>query len=707
MTVITKNCNMATLTDSIQYVKGVGPKRAELFKRLGINTVEDVLTHLPRRYEDRGNLKKISQIKYGEIETISGIVKAAGINVTTRKRMKIFELVVGDGTGIITAKWFNQPYMKNVFKVGQKVILNGKVKMNNYYGYGAEIDNPEYEVIDDDADMLLHTGRIVPIYPETSGLTSRQIRVIMKTILVTHQSQINDYLPSDILEQNKLMPLSAAFYEIHFPEAEKDIALLNSGRSEMHRRLAFDEFFLLELGLALRKKDMEKEKRDALKINGELTKQLIDSLPFKLTSAQVRVIDEIKGDLTSPHPMNRIIQGDVGCGKTVVALSAMLMAIENGFQTAIMAPTEILAEQHYLNIKSLINKLSLNVVLLTSSRKDKEDIKAVENGDANIVIGTHALIQDDIKFKRLGLAVVDEQHKFGVMQRGAIKKKGYNPDILIMTATPIPRTLAMSVYGDLDISIIDELPPNRMPIKTMKFYKSHRLDAFKLVKKEILQGRQCYLIYPLIEESEKVDLKAATEMAEHLKKDIFPEYNLGLLHGRMKTEEKEEIMRDFKEGRINILVSTTVIEVGIDVPNASVMMIEHAERFGLAQLHQLRGRVGRGQYQSYCLLMAEYPLSDDAKRRLDIMVKTNNGFDIAEEDLNIRGPGEFFGTRQSGLPELKNANILRDVKILEAARREAFELIKKDPVLSMPEHNNLKTVLKQKWLERLELGTIS
>ncbi|MFZ3064724.1 MAG: ATP-dependent DNA helicase RecG, partial [Nitrospirota bacterium] len=586
------------LTDSIQYVKGVGPKRAELFKKLGINTVEDALTHLPRRYEDRGNFKKISQIKYGEIETISGIVKAAGINITTRKRMNIFELVVGDGTGIITAKWFNQPYMKNVFKVGQKVILNGKVKINNYYGYGAEMDVPEYEIIDDEADMLLHTGRIVPIYPETSGITSRQIRVIMKTILDTHQSQINDYLPSDIIEQNKLMPLSAAFSEIHFPEAGNDIALLNSGRSEMHRRLAFDEFFFLELGLALRKRDMEKEKRDALKINGELTKQLIDSLPFKLTSAQVRVINEIKGDLTSHHPMNRIIQGDVGCGKTVVALSVMLMAIENDFQTAIMAPTEILAEQHYMNIKGLINKLCLKVVLLTSSRKAKEDIKAVEDGDANIVIGTHALIQDDIKFKRLGLAVVDEQHKFGVMQRGAIKKKGYNPDILIMTATPIPRTLAMSVYGDLDISVIDELPPGRTPIKTTKFYKSHRSEAFKLVKKEILQGRQCYVIYPLIEESEKVDLKAATEMAEHLKKDIFPEYNLGLLHGRMKTEEKEAVMRDFKDGRINILVSTTVIEVGIDVPNASVMLIEHAERFGLAQLHQLRGRVGRGQYQS-------------------------------------------------------------------------------------------------------------
>ncbi len=702
-----KRNSISLLTDSIQYVKGVGPKRAELFKRLGINTVEDALTHLPRRYEDRGNLRKISQIKFGEIETISGIVKAAGINVTTRKRMKIFELVVGDGTGIITAKWFNQPYMKNVFKIGQKVILNGKVKMNNYYGYGAEIDNPEYEIIDDDADMLLHTGRIVPIYPETSGITSRQIRVIIKTILDTHQSQINDYLPSNILEQNKLMPLSAAFSEIHFPEAEKDIALLNSGMSEMHRRLAFDEFFFLELGLALRKKDIEKEKREALKINGELTKQLIDSLPFKLTSAQVRVIDEIKGDLTSPHPMNRLIQGDVGCGKTLVALSAMLMAIENGFQTAIMAPTEILAEQHYLNIKSLINKLSLRVVLLTSSRKDKEDIKAVEDGDASIIIGTHALIQDDIKFKRLGLAVIDEQHKFGVTQRGAIKKKGYNLDILIMTATPIPRTLAMSVYGDLDISIIDELPPGRTPIKTMKFYKSHRPEAFKLVEKEIIQGRQCYVIYPLIEESEKVDLKAATEMAEHLKKDIFPEYNLGLLHGRIKTEEKEKIMKDFKEGIINILVSTTVIEVGIDVPNASVMMIEHAERFGLAQLHQLRGRVGRGQYQSYCLLMAEYPLSDDAKRRLDIMVKTNNGFDIADEDLNIRGPGEFFGTRQSGLPELKNTNILRDVKILEAARREAFDLIKKDPLLSMPEHICLRIVLKQKWLEKLEMGTIS
>ncbi len=695
------------LMDSIQYVKGVGPRRAELFKRLNINTVEDALTHLPRRYEDRGNLRKISQIKYGEIETISGIVNAAGINVTTRKRMKIFELVVGDGTGIITAKWFNQPYMKNVFKIGQKVILNGKVKMNNYYGYGAEMDNPEYEIIDEDGDPLLHTGRIVAIYPETSGITSRQIRVIMKTILDTHQSLITDCLPSHILEQNSLTPLSAALSEIHFPSADKDIGLLNSGRSEMHRRLAFDEFFFLELGLALRKKDMEKEKREALKINGELTKQLIDSLPFQLTSAQVRVIDEIKGDLMSPHPMNRIIQGDVGCGKTVVALSAMLMAIENGFQTAIMAPTEILAEQHYFNIKSLINKLSLKVVLLTSSRKDKEDIKAVEDGDANIVIGTHALIQDDIRFKRLGLAVIDEQHKFGVMQRGSLKKKGYNPDILIMTATPIPRTLAMSVYGDLDISVIDKLPPGRTPIKTMKFYKSHRPEAFKLVKKEILQGRQCYVIYPLIEESEKVDLKAATEMAEHIKKDIFPEYNLGLLHGKMKTEEKEAVMRDFKEGRINILVSTTVIEVGIDVPNASVMMIEHAERFGLAQLHQLRGRVGRGQYQSYCLLMAEYPLSDDAKRRLDIMVKTNNGFDIAEEDLNIRGPGEFFGTRQSGLPELKNANILRDVKILEAARKEAFELIKKDPLLSMPEHISLKTVLKHKWLEKLEMGTIS
>ncbi len=695
------------LTDSIQYVKGVGPKRAELFKKLNILTVEDALTHLPRRYEDRGNFKKISQIKYGEIETISGIVKAAGINITSRKRMKIFELVVGDGTGIITAKWFNQPYMKNVFKVGQKVILNGKVKMNSYYGYGAEIDSPEYEIIDDEADVLLHTGRIVPIYPETSGLSSRQIRVIMKNIFDTYLSEIKDHLPADILEHNKLIPLSTTFSEVHFPQMEKDMALLNSGRSEMYRRLAFDEFFFLELGLALRKKDMEKEKRDALKINGELLRQLINSLSFKLTSAQVRVIDEIKNDLISPHPMNRLIQGDVGCGKTIVALSAMLMAIENGLQTVIMVPTEILAEQHYFNIKSLISKLSLKIVLLTSSRKDKEDIKAVEDGNANIVIGTHALIQDDIRFKMLGLAVVDEQHKFGVMQRGALKKKGYNPDILIMTATPIPRTLAMSVYGDLDISVIDELPPGRTPIKTLKFYKSHRLEAFKLVKKELSNGRQCYIIYPLIEESEKVDLKAATEMAEHLKKDIFPEYNLGLLHGRMKTEEKEKVMKDFKEGRTNILVSTTVIEVGIDVPNASVMLIEHAERFGLAQLHQLRGRVGRGQYQSCCLLMAEYPLSDDAKRRLDIMIKTNNGFDIAEEDLNIRGPGEFFGTKQSGLPELKNANILRDVKILEAARREAFELIKKDSLLSMPEHNGLKTILRQRWLEKLELGTIS
>jgi len=699
------------LDTQVQFCRGVGPKRAELMKKLGIATVEDALSYLPWRYEDRGNLKKIARLAYGTFETVSGEVISAEVVQTRRKWVKVFELVIKDGTGVLVGSWFNQPFMQKAFRTGQKVILSGIVKANAYKGGRPQIDNPDYEVLDEDdpEGLLIHTGRTVPIYRTTAGLSARALRSIMKCIVDAAAGSVPEPLPDALVKKYGLLPAAEAVREAHFPDREKDLDVLNRGMSAAHRRLSFEELLVLELGLALRKRGVTFEKKGiSFKPPVQLEAALRKGLPFRLTSAQERVIDEIKRDMASEHPMNRLVQGDVGCGKTVVALIASLMAVENGYQACLMAPTEILAEQHYRNIVALTAPLGITVVLLTGSlrKKAKEAVLAgIASGASQIMVGTHALLEQDVRFHRLGLAVIDEQHRFGVMQRSTLKSKGYEPDVLVMTATPIPRTLALTVYGDLDVSVIDEMPPGRSPIITRLYFENKRREAYKLLERELGKGRQVYVVYPLVEETEKSDLKAATEMAAHLQKDVFPAWKVGLLHGRMKGDEKEAVMAAFKAGALPILVSTTVIEVGVDVPNASVMVIEHPERFGLAQLHQLRGRVGRGAHQSTCVLMGPRMFVEETRDRLNAFVRTNDGFVIAEEDLRLRGPGEFFGTRQSGLPDLRAANILRDADLLEKARIEAFELTMQDPELSASPA--LREVVRRKWAGKLGLVTVS
>ncbi len=682
----------------VQYVKGVGPARAGLLGRLGINTLEDILFYFPWRYEDRKHLQKISRLAYGSLETTLCEVASADVITTPRKKMKILELTAADETGFLKSRWFNQPYLKKYFKKGRKIILSGVVKGNPYNGIGPEMENPDFELLEDE-DKLIHTSRIVPVYKATEGISPKQIRTLMFNTSNAYSFLVEDYLPQDILERNNLKPLHWAVREAHFPEECVDVSALNKGVSPAHRRLVFDEFFLLELGLALLKKRETLERGISFRDKDVLVNKFLHGLPFELTTAQKRVIAQIRDDMQRPLPMNRLVHGDVGCGKTIVALVSMLIAVENGYQACLMAPTELLAEQHFINIHKMVEDLGLRVALLTSATRDRH-VDNISGGTVQIVIGTHALIQEHVKFKKLGLAIIDEQHRFGVLQRATLRGKGFNPDILIMTATPIPRTLAMTLYGDLDISIIDELPAGRRPVITKVFFPSQKDKIYSLIKAELSRGRQVYIVYPLIEESEKLDLKSAIDGAEALKR-IFHDRSIGLVHGRMRHDEREAVMAQYKSEDIDILVATTVIEVGIDVPNASLMLIVHAERFGLAQLHQLRGRIGRGGYDSYCLLMAYPPFSEEARRRLRAMESTGDGFKIAEEDLAIRGPGDFFGTRQSGIPELKIANIIRDMGILESARKEAFDLIDAEPDLGG--HPLLKETLQKKWMGRLEL----
>jgi ATP-dependent DNA helicase RecG len=699
-----------SLSTPVQYCRGIGPKRAELLRKLGIETMEDALFSLPWRYEDRGNLKKMSRLAFGTYETVAGEVVSAEVVQTKRRRVKVFELVITDKTGVLVGSWFNQPFMQKTFKPGQKVILSGVVKSNPYRGGAAQMDSPDYEVLDDDAESLLvHTGRIVPIYRATAGLTARAIRSIMRTTVDSCVDTLPDILPDDIVRKYGFISERDAMREVHFPEAVKDMDLLNGGRSPAHRRISFEELFVLELGLGLRKRGVALEQKGiSFKPLGVMEKRLRECLPFSLTGAQERVITEIKADMEAQHPMNRLVQGDVGCGKTVVALMACLLAVENGYQACLMAPTEILAEQHFRNIEAHAETLGLSLRLLTGSTRKKEKeviLSEIASGSAQIVVGTHALIEQQVTFARLGLAIIDEQHRFGVMQRSTLKSKGYGPDVLIMTATPIPRTLGLTVYGDLDVSVIDEMPPGRSPVLTRLYFENRRREAYQVLEGELKKGRQAYVVYPLVEETEKSDLKAATEMALLLQKDIFPGWRVGLLHGRMKSAEKESVMREFKAGNLSVLVSTTVIEVGVDVPNATVMVIEHPERFGLAQLHQLRGRVGRGYHQSLCILMGPRMFTDETRDRLNTFVRTNDGFRIAEEDLRLRGPGEFFGTRQSGLPDLRAANILRDADLLEAARTEAFELLRRDPGLASSP--GLRQLVERRWAGKLGLVSVS
>ncbi len=697
------------LDSLIQYCKGIGLKRAERLKKLGISTVEDALSYFPWRYEDRGNLKKIGRLSYGAYETVSGEVVSAEVVQTKRKHVRIFELLITDRSGMLIGSWFNQPFMQKMFKKGQRVILSGIIKANTYKGGLPQIENPDYEIMEDDeTDGLIHTGRMVPIYRTTAGISVRYLRSMIKDILDTCVGAMSEMLPKGIVEKYSLMPVQEAYYEVHFPTQEKDVNVLNRGLSAAHRRLSFEELFVLELGLALRKWGLMVEKKGIqFRPLMNLEMMLRKSLPFGLTKAQERVIAEIRNDMTADRPMNRLVQGDVGCGKTIVALMAALLAVENGYQACVMAPTEILAEQHYSNMTGLVGPLGIAVRSLTGSRKKKEKaevIAEIESGEARIVVGTHALIEEQVIFSKLGLAIIDEQHRFGVMQRSTLTAKGYEPDVLVMTATPIPRTLALTVYGDLDVSVIDEMPEGRIPIITQLYFENRRREAYQFMDGELNKGRQIYVVYPLVEETEKSDLNAATEMAAHMQKDVFQGRKIGLLHGRMKGDVKESVMAAFKAREIQILVSTTVIEVGVDVPNATVMVIEHPERFGLSQLHQLRGRVGRGDHQSYCILMGPRMFAVEARERLNAFAHTNDGFKIAEEDLRMRGPGEFFGTRQSGLPDLRAANIIRDADLLEIARSEAMQLLEQAPQLEQYPH--LRGFLKRKWQGRLGLISV-
>jgi ATP-dependent DNA helicase RecG len=678
---------------------GIGPQRAKLLAKLDLVTIEDALVrHLPLRHEDRSQVIPLGRITVGEARTCAGTI--AGISPPPRGRGRMpLVVTIRDASGFLNCAWFNQPYLARVLKRGQRLIVHGKVQP---YGRGPlQMLVKDFEVVEDGEDEPLHAGRLVPVYPLTEGLTQRPLRRLMKRLVDGWADRLEDPLPDRVRTARGLVALPQAIAAAHFPESEGE-------QGAARRRLVFDDFFLLEIGLAIRRQREGRRRGLAMNPTGSLVRRLRASLPYSLTAAQERVWSEIRSDMAEPYPMSRLLQGDVGSGKTVVAALAALTAIEAGYQAAIMAPTEILAEQHLMTLGRLLEPLGVRAALLTSAVKGKARVEAaaaVESGEAGCVIGTHALVQGAVAFKRLGLAVIDEQHRFGVAHRAALRGKGESPDVLVMTATPIPRTLALTLYGDLDVSVLDELPPGRRPIATFARTGSKRRQIYDFLRAQIGEGRQVYVVYPLVEESEDSDLRAATEMAERLQRETFPERRVGLLHGRLGFADKERVMREFKDGVLDILVSTTVIEVGIDVPNASVMVIEHAERFGLSQLHQLRGRVGRGPWKSYCILLAG-STSEEGRRRIEAMTSTNDGFRIAEVDLELRGPGDFFGTRQSGLPEFRVADLLRDGAMLEEARREAFALVQADPKLVAPEHRALRAGLLTRWRGKLDLAGI-
>jgi ATP-dependent DNA helicase RecG len=695
------------LTTPLTYVKGIGPARAAMLQAKGLETVEDLLAYVPFRYEDRSNLKTIAQLAPGEMATVIceiASVKASGFK---RRSLGLFEARFTDSSrAILLGKWFHGGYLADVFAAGMRVALYGKVEFDSFSGELGML-HPEYEILsgDDDGDATLHVGRVVPIYEGAGKLTTRALRTFTHRVLASIEP-VEDNLPPHLCTQLKLPDRWTAIRDTHFPPPDSDLRLLNAFRSQAQFRLIFEEFFWLECGVALKRSKARTLPGIEFRIDARVRERIKAMLPFKPTGAQKRVMQEIADDMKSPRPMNRLLQGDVGSGKTIVAAEAAVIAIENGYQVAVLAPTEILATQHSLYFKQILSKLGYVTLRLTGSFTAREKVqlkKLIAEGLAHVVIGTHALLEEDVEFHKLGLAIVDEQHRFGVLQRLGLVRKGVTPDVLVMTATPIPRTLAMTVYGDLDTSVIDELPPGRKPIKTSHATADQVERVYSFLKRQIDEGRQAYVVYPVIEESETQAMKAAQKMYQHLSTEVFPTVSVGLMHGRLGADEKESVMQRFKEGAIKILVSTTVIEVGMDVPNSSVMVVEQAERFGLAQLHQLRGRVGRGAAQSYCILVTE-KMGDAARERIRTLVDSTDGFHIAEMDLRLRGPGEFFGTKQSGLPAFRIASILRDTEILEVARREAVDFIARPP--SPEDLRRAVAYIRDHWQRRYGLVTV-
>jgi ATP-dependent DNA helicase RecG len=685
---------MLELTTPVQYIKGVGPKLAEILATKGIATVGDLLHYLPFRYEDRLNPRGIAELRAGEMATVIGEVRNSGLFRT--RRMPIFQLTVGQGRSKLKCLWFNATYLQDKFKAGQLIALYGKVEQDSRSGE-LQIIQPQFEMLgdapgdaaDDKAAASLEVGRIVPIY-ESAGqgrVTARWFRRVIRTALDDLTPELAETIPAAVRERLALVSPREALWKVHWPEAGESFEDLQSSRTPAHIRLIFEELFFTELGLELKRRQQKAQTGIAFRLDDRVRQAIKKILPFHPTAAQKRVLKEIADDMQKPHPMRRLLQGDVGSGKTIIGFQAAIIAIENGCQVALMAPTEILAQQHYFSARRILENAGYRIVLLTGSLeadRKREIRRHIAQGNAQLVIGTHALLEEKVEFAKPGLVIVDEQHRFGVLQRLKLMKKSgegsdeknlAEPDVLVMTATPIPRTLALTLYGDLDLSVLDELPPGRTPIVTRRITDDRSPEVWDFVRKQAAKGHQVYVVYPVIAENEETELKAAVKMYRELSGKVFADLKVGLLHGRLDSELKDQVMRMFQKGELQILVATTVIEVGVDVPNATVMVIEHAERFGLAQLHQLRGRIGRGAAKSYCILMTGGKVTEEGERRLDAMVRTNDGFQIAELDLELRGPGEFFGTRQAGMPDFRVANLIRDRQLLELAKREAAAVV--------------------------------
>ena len=702
----------------VQFLKGIGPRRAAQLAKEGIGTAGDLVEYPPFRYEDRSNFQAIHSLREGEWVLIRGRINGVRTYQTHRRGFSIMEVLLGDPTGSILIKFFNQPYLSSLYYSGIHLIAYGPVKNDEFRRGSLCLLNPECEVVEDEAAESVHTGRVVPIYRKLGEMRARTLRQILFGLVSQLPSDMSDPIPGYLRAELRLLPRNEALARVHFPRMlssaaparAKEMEALNQGTSAAHKRMMFEELFQLQVGIAMvreRRVRMQKDRR--LQITDNVREAIKKILPFHPTRAQKRVLKEIAQDLCDTRPMSRLMQGDVGSGKTIVAAQAAIIAVENGYQAAIMAPTEILAEQHFFNFRRLLAPLGYRIDLLKGglrAKQKRETLGRIQAGETRIAIGTHALIQEAVQFHKLALVIIDEQHRFGVIQRSILKEKGEQPDVLVMTATPIPRSLALTLYGDLDVSLIDEMPPGRHPVETLWLEEKDRKKTYEEMRRTVSAGHQVYVVYPLVEGSEKSDLRAATEMAEYLQQKVFPDLRIGLLHGRMKSAEKDRVMSAFSEGGLQILVCTTVIEVGVDVANAALMIVEHAERFGLAQLHQLRGRVGRGAGHSRCILVASLRGNAEARRRVEIMCETNDGFRIAEVDLELRGPGELIGTRQSGLPVFKFANLVRDRKALERARVEADRFIQRLGTHPEAEDQRIAGMIRRRWSERYGMALV-